>query len=167
MRLATRATVRVNPATLTRAQRAAETAARIVFPELNAAFQDALGTKAWDWPRDTYRGGAFRRDGSRTKGRRVPAGLRNIVDMGTLRASNSIEISGNLCTFRWAVGYATAVHYGANIHPWGDKTRPLVSLPARPWTSAVLGTIRIPGIEPYDYRAQYKASFIQAFRTLK
>jgi hypothetical protein len=166
MRLATRATVRVNPATLTRAQRASEAAARIVFPELNSAFQDALGTKAWDWPRTTYRGGTYRRDGSRTKGIAVTS-PRNIVDLGTLRASNSFEVSGNLCTFRWAVGYATAVHYGADIHPWGAKTRPLVNLPARPWTSAVLGTIRIPGIEPYDYREQFRASFIQAWRNLK
>jgi hypothetical protein len=166
MRLATRATVRVNPATLTRAQRASEAAARIVFPELNSAFQDALGTKAWDWPRTTYRGGTYRRDGSRTKGIAVTS-PRSIVDLGTLRASNSFEVSGNLCTFRWAVGYATAVHYGADIHPWGDKTRPLVNLPARPWTSAVLGTVLIPGIEPYDYREQYRASFIQAWRNLK
>ena len=166
MRLATRATVRVNPATLSRAQRASEAAARIVFPGLNAAFQDALGTKAWDWPRTTYRGGTYRRDGTRTKGIAVTS-PRNIVDLGTLRASNSFQVSGSLCTFRWAVSYATAVHYGANIHPWGDKTRPLVNLPARPWTSAVIGTIRIPGIEPYDYRAQYKASFIQAWRNLK
>ena len=166
MRLATRATVRVNPATLSRAQRAAETAARIVFPELNGAFQDALNAKVWTWDRTTYRGGTYRRDGTRTKGIAVTS-PRNIVDLGTLRASNSFEVSGSLCTFRWAVGYATAVHYGANIHPWGDKTRPLVNLPARPWTSAVLGTIRILGIEPYDYRAQYKASFIQAWRNLK
>ena len=166
MRLATRATVRVNPTTLTRAQRASETAARIVFPELNSAFQDALGTKAWEWPRVTMRGGTFRRDGSRTAGRPVSS-PRNIVDMGTLRASNSFQITGSLCTFRWAVGYATAVHYGANIHPWGDKSRPLVNLPARPWTSAVLGTIRVAGLEPYDYREQYRASFIQAWRNLK
>jgi hypothetical protein len=166
MRLATRATVRVNPATLSRAQRASEAAARIVFPELNSAFQDALGSKVWEWPRTTYRGGTFRRDGSRTKGRPVGS-PRNIVDLGTLRASNSFQITGSLCTFRWAVGYATAVHYGANIHPWGDKTRPLVNLPARPWTGAVLGTIRIAGLEPYDYREQFKASFIQAWRKLQ
>jgi hypothetical protein len=167
MRVATRATVRVNPATLTRAQRASEAAARVVFPELNSAFQGALGSRVWYHPRDTQRGGSYRRDGSRTKGVLVRAGLRNIVDLGTLRASNSFQISGSLCTFRWAVGYATAAHNGANIHPWGDKTRPLVNIPPKPWTSAVLGTIKIPGIEPYDYRARYRASFIQAFRSLK
>jgi hypothetical protein len=120
----------------------------------------------WNWPRTTYRRGSLRKDGTRTKGFKVTS-PRNIVDLGTLRASNGFEVSGNLCTFRWAVGYATAVHYGANIHPFGDKSKPLVNLPARPWTSAVLGAIRIPGIEPYDYRAQYKASFIQAWRNLK
>ena len=166
MRLATRATVRVNPATLSRAQRASEAAARIVFPELNSAFQDALGSKVWPWPRTTMRGGTFRRDGSRTPGRPVGS-PRNIVDLGTLRASNSFQITGSLCTFRWAVGYATAVHFGANIHPFGDRTKPLVNLPARPWTDAVLGTIKIPGLEPYDYREQYRASFIQAWRKLQ
>ena len=166
MRLKSRISVQVKIDVAGKSQRAAEAAARIVFPELNSAFQDAIGSPVWQWPRETVRGATYRRDGTRTPGK-VVGSPRNIVDLGTLRDSNYFNISGTMGTFRWAVGYATAVHYGANIHPWGDKTRPLVNLPARPWTSAVLGTIRIPGIEPYDYRAQYKASFIQAFRNLK
>lgn len=165
MRIATRASVQLTPDIRVRSGRAAEAAARVVFPELNAAFLDAMGSKVWAWPRTTYRGGTYRRDGTRTKGQAVGS-PRNIVDLGTLRASNSFSISGSLATFRWSAGYATAVHYGANIHPFGDRSKPLVNLPARPWTSAVLGTIRVAGIEPYDYRAQFRAAFISQWRRL-
>lgn len=164
MKLSVRAgSTRLDPSVLSRSRRAADAAARVVFPELNSAFQDALGSKVWPWPRVTMRGATYRRDGTRTPGRAVGS-PRNIVDLGTLRASNSFQVTGTLATFRWAVGYATAVHYGANIHPFGDRSKPLVNLPARPWTSAVLGTIRIAGIEPYDYQEQFRSSFIQAFR---
>lgn len=165
MRVGVRSRVQLTRNIAVRNGRAAEQAARIVFPELNSAFQDALGSKVWSWPRTTIRQGALKRDGTRGKGFTVTS-PRNIVDVGTLRASNSLAISGTRATFTWSVGYATAVHYGANIHPWGDKSRPLVNLPARPWTSAVLGTIRIPGLEPYDYREQFRASFIRAWRNL-
>lgn len=165
MRLNVQARAQLTPNIAVRTGRAAEQAARIVFPELNSAFQDALGSKVWPWPRTTIRGATYRRDGSRTPGRTVGS-PRNIVDLGTLRASNAFQVTGSFCTFRWVVGYATAVHYGANIHPFGDRSRPLVNLPARPWTDAVLGTIRVAGIEPYDYREQFRASFIQAWRRL-
>lgn len=165
MKVSVRTRVQLTPRIAVRSGRAAEIAARVVFPELNSAFQDALGTKAWDWPRETIRGATYRQDGTRTPGRKVGS-PRNIVDLGTLRASNSFQVNGSLCTFRWSVGYATAVHNGANIHPWGDKSRPLVNLPARPWTSAVLGTIRVPGIEPYDYREAFRANFIKAWKNL-
>lgn len=165
MRIRIRASVQLTPDSRVRSGRAAEAAARMVFPDLNAAFLDAMGSKVWAWPRTTYRGGTYRRDGTRTKGQAVGS-PRNIVDLGTLRASNSFSISGSLATFRWSAGYATAVHYGANIHPFGDRSKPLVNLPARPWTSAVLGTIRVAGIEPYDYRAQFRAAFISQWRRL-
>ncbi len=161
MKLKARVNVRVNLDVAGKSQRAAESAARIVFPELNSAFQDAIGSPVWQWPRETVRGSTYRRDGTRTPGR-IVGSPRNIVDLGTLRASNYFSISGTIGTFRWAVGYATAVHYGANIHPWGDMTR-TVNLPARPWTDAVLGKILVPGIEPYNYREVYKAAFISAW----
>lgn len=165
MRIGTRVKVQVTMDTLARSRKAADAAARIVFPELNAAFQDAIGSKVWYWPRTTIRRGSLRRDGTRGKGFPVTT-PRNIVDLGTLRQSNSFQISGSRCTFRWSVGYATAVHYGANIHPYGDRSRPLVNLPARPWTSAVLGTISVPGVDRYDYRAQFRAQYIAAWRRL-
>ena len=161
MKLKSRIKVQVKLDIAGKSQRAAEAATRIVIPELNSAFQDAIGSPVWQWPRKTVRGSTYRRDGTRTKGKVVES-PRNIVDLGTLRASGYFVISGTLATFRWPVGYATAVHYGANIHPWGDKTR-TVNLPARPWTDAVLGKIRVAGIEPYNYREVYKAAFISAW----
>ena len=162
MRLKSRISVQVKIDVAGKSQRAAEEAARTVFPELNSAFQDAIGSSVWQWPRETVRGATYRRDGTRTPGK-VVGSPRNIVDLGALRASNSFRISGTMGAFRWAVGYATAVHYGANIHPWGDKTR-TVNLPARPWTDAVLGKILVPGIEPYNYKEVYKAAFISAWK---
>ena len=161
MRLKSRVSVQVNLDVAGKSQRAAESAARIVFPELNSAFQDAIGSPVWQWPRETVRGATYRRDGTRTPGKVVKA-PRNIVDLGTLRASNYFSISGTMGTFRWAVGYATAVHYGAEIYPWGDKTR-TVNLPARPWTDAVLGKILVAGIEPYNYKEVYKTAFVAAW----
>lgn len=162
MRLKERISVRVKVDIAGKSQRASESAARIVFPELFSAFQDAIGSPVWQWPRETIRGSTYRRDGTRTPGK-VVGSPRNIVDLGTLRASGYITVNGSLGTFRWAVGYATAVHYGANIHPWGDKSRPTVNLPARPWTDAVLGRILVAGIEPYNYREVYKTAFVAAW----
>ena len=164
MKVNTRISVRVTLDIAQKGQRAAEAAARIVFPELNSAFQDAIGSPVWQWPRETIRGSTYRRDGTRTAGK-VVGSPRNIVDLGTLKQSNYFSISGTMGTFRWAVGYATAVHYGANIHPWGDKTR-TVNLPARPWVDAVLGKLLVAGIEPYNYREVYKAAFINAWKAL-
>jgi hypothetical protein len=153
MKLTARTSVKVNLDVAGRSRKAAESAAKLVFPELNSAFQDALGSKVWSWPRTTIR----------SNGQEVGS-PRPIVDTGILKASNSFAISGTLGTFKWAVNYATAVHYGASIHPWGDREREKVTLPPRPWTSAVLGTIRVAGIEPYDYRSQFKAAFIASWR---
>jgi len=148
--------VKVSTGFSSRTTQAAEAAARIVFPELNSAFQAALGSKAWDWPRVTIR----------SNGQEVGS-PRNIVDNGTLRASNSFTMNGLTATFKWSVGYATAVHYGANIHPWGDKDRPKVNLPARPWTSAVLGVVKVSGIEEFDYNGAFNRAFIREWNKIK
>lgn len=135
-------------------QRAAETAARIVFPELNSAFQDALGSEVWPHPLGT----TIRSNGSEV------GSPRNIVDTGILRASNTFTINGLIATFGWTVGHATAVHYGATIYPWGNKNAKPVTLPPKPWTSAVLGTVNVSGIEPYPYKVKFKDAFIISFK---
>lgn len=133
--------------------RAAESSARIVFAELNSAFQDAIGSEVWPWnlPNPTIRSGGL-----------IVTTPRNIVDTGILRASNTFAIEGTTATFGWTVGWATAVHYGATIHPWGNKNAKPVNLPPRPWTSAVLGTVKVSGIEPYPYQVKFKDYFVLA-----
>lgn len=152
MRLSVKTSVKVNLDVSSRTASAMSQAVRIVAPELNSAFQDAIGSKVWDHPRATVR----------SNGQTVTS-PRNIVDTGILKASNSFEINGNLVTYKWAVGYAAAQHWGANIYPWGNKKARKVNLPPKPWTAAVLGAIIVPGIEPYDYRSTLKIAFITAW----
>lgn len=159
-------TVRVKLDFAGKAQRAAVMATQMVAPELNAAFQDAMGSPVWQWPRETVRRGSLDSQGRRGPGYRVFS-PRNIVDQGRLRQSNEYRITGLLIVFMWTEPYAAAVHYGAEIHPWGDKTKEKVKLPARPWTDAVLGTIVNPGIEPYPIALQWKAAFTSAWRKIK
>jgi hypothetical protein len=137
-----------------KARRASEAAARAVYAELNARFQDAIGTKAWSWPRSTVR----------SNGGIIPSGLRNIVDSSTLRSSNpGPQITGLSVTYRWGVNYAAAVHQGAMIRPWGNKSAAPVLLPARPWTSAVLGTVQVSGIEVYPLDRRFRQLWLARF----
>lgn len=143
---------------------ASRQAAEDVFVELNGRFQDAIGRIAdWNWPRDTVR---WRTRGKKRMGKGVviPAGPRNIKEWGTLQRSNTGPIIRGLeVEFRWPVPYATAVHEGARIYPWGNKKRK-VTLPARPWTSAVLGKRRVGGIPVYPLRSRYRALWLAHFK---
>ena len=138
-----------------KARQASQQAAKAVFAELNGRFQDAIGSKAWPWPdRTTYRSGGP-----------ITGGPRTIVDTANLRGSNpGPAISGLRAEFRWGAPYATAVHEGAVIYPYGDRTRTPVILPMRPWTAAVLGTIPYNGIPVYDLRKRYAAVWLAKFR---
>lgn len=158
--------VRVTLNIAQKAQQAAIEATRIVAPDINASFQDAMGSPVWQWPRETIRRGSLDSSGKRGPGYRVFS-PRDIVDQGRLRQSNEYIISGTLVLFKWTEPYAAAVHYGAEIYPWGDKTKDKVKLPPRPWTDAVLGNIIVPGIEPYPIALQWKAAFVAAWRKTK
>lgn len=130
-----------------KARKASEQAARSVFLQLNGRFQAALGAKVWSWPNVTIRSGGT-----------TAGGTRNIVDSGLLRQSNSgPKITGLRAIYRWATPYATAVHEGAVLTNG-------TTLPARPWTSAVLGTEPQPGIEVFDVRKSYRDAWLQFFR---
>lgn len=117
------------------ANAASEAAVRAIAGELNARFQDAIGSKVWSWPNATRR----------SNGKIVPAGLRTIVDSGALRQSNAVQITGPVAVFRWSVNYASAIHEGATLWNGG------VILP-RPWTRAVMGDETVAGVQPYDYK---------------
>lgn len=136
-----------------RAEEAAQVAAKVVFTEMNGRFQDAIGSKVWQWPRQTVR----------SNGRAVGS-PRNIVDTGALRQSNIFTQSGYEAVFRWTQNYASFVHEGAMVYPFGDTSRERVYNPGRPWTSAVLGTEKVVGIEPYDYRKRFREVWLKAMK---
>ena len=145
MRVRARTSVRINLSVESRARAAADAAAKIVFNEAFAEILDTTGSKVWSWPRGES--------------------PRNIVDSGLLRASGSVTINSTLAHYRFVLNYATAVHNGAWIYPFGDRTKERVFLPPRPFVTAVLGIERYPGITPYDLQAQFRENFRTAWRT--
>lgn len=148
------------------AQKAFQSAAR----ELFGAMQQSFTAKAWDWPQDLptrkLKGATLKEKiASYNNGDGVRAGSpRNLIDVGNLRQSGYYEFVGPYkARFTWSANYATAVHEGARIHPWGNKDR-TVTLPARPWTAAVLGRIRVPGIEPFPLQQRLRDVWLAEFR---
>jgi hypothetical protein len=132
--------VRVSSGNLrARAEAAAQRASQIVMGDLFAAFQQSFTAKAWEWPRQTQR----------TVG--VVGSPRNLIDTGNLRQSGAFRMTGPYqATFKWSALYATAVHEGAMIYPWGNRDAQKVRLPPRPWTRAVLGQESVSGVKVYD-----------------
>ena len=123
-------------------KRAAETAFHQTAAELDGRFTDAISSSVWPWPRPSKRGVAG--IGLKEKARnyaQAPYNTfqpRSIVDDGGLKQSKVFTLSGVTAKWSWTVDYAAAVHDGARIHPWGDPNNGTVTLPARPWTTAVL-----------------------------
>jgi hypothetical protein len=130
-----------------KARAASEAAAKAVFLQLNNRFQSAIRSPVYSWPGETIRSNG-----------QVAGTKRNIVDSAALFQSNTgPEIDGLRVRYSWRVGYAAAVHEGAVLQNG-------TVLPARPWTSAVLGTESVDGIEVYDYRKAFKDVWLQKFK---
>lgn len=127
------------------AAQAAEKAAKAAFSELFGEMQDAIGQKVWSWPRQTVRS-----NGS------IAGSPRTAVDTGLLRASGvALFPTATTCTFVWTATYASFVHDGAWIFPYGDRRRERVYTPGRPWTLAVSGAQKIQGIVPYPFAQRF------------
>lgn len=154
-----------------RAEASAQKATEAVMREVFAAFQQSFTAKAWDWPDDLptrkLKGATLaEKIRSYRKGEGIRAGNpRNLIDVGSLRQSGAWELSGYTATFRWSANYATAVHEGATIRPWGNKRAMPVRLPARPWTAAVLGRVTVPGIRPFPIEQRLKDVWLAYFRS--
>jgi hypothetical protein len=135
------------------AEQAAQRATEIVMGELFGAFQQSFTAQAWTWPRET----------KRTVG--TAGSPRNIIDTGSLRQSGYYKMTGPYqATFTWSANYATAVHEGALIFPWGNRDASRVQLPARPWTRAVLGQESVSGIVKYDVADRLKNVWLAQLR---
>ena len=145
-------------------RKATEDAFAEVTGELTARFDDAVSGNYWPWPRESKRFGGGRdlsdvarkwRDASFNTG-----SPRSIVDSGDLKQSRDFDLNLASLTAEWSwnVDYAAAVHEGAYINPFGDKSR-TVQLPARPWTQAVLeGNTSATGIPVYQVGPNLKAA---------
>lgn len=147
-----------------RAESAARDASRVVFSQLNGRFLAAMNEPVWNWPRNLptrkLKGATVREKlASYLAGDGIAPGFkRNIIDIGSLRQSYTFDLSGTTAEYRWTAAYAGYVHDGANIFPWGNRRR-RVYLPPRPWTSAVLGTVRVDGITPYIPADEFERIF--------
>lgn len=154
-----------------RAEAAAQKATQAVMRELFAAFQQSFTAKAWDWPSDLptrkLKGATLaEKIRSYEKGEGSRAGNpRNLIDVGNLRQTGSYEMTGPYAAkFTWSANYATAVHEGARIYPWGNRSASPVTLPARPWTAAVLGRVKVSGITPFPFQQRLRDTWLVYFK---
>lgn len=133
-----------------RAEAAAKKAAEAAMRELFAAMQQSFTAKAWAWPGTTQR-----RVGT-------VGSPRNIIDIGNLRQSGSYQMTGPYSArFTWSANYATAVHEGYRR----NRADGGASLwPARPWTSAVLGRVQVPGIQPFPLQQRLRDTWLAYFK---
>ena len=164
--------VKVQSTDLTaRAEQAAEQAMKIVMGELEAAFSQSFTAKAWDWPRETVRGLTGGTISEKLENLRKGKGFvvgspRNLIDIGNpgLRGMTYKEqISKYRWRFVWFAPYANLTHEGGWIRPWGNKNA-RVDIPARPWTSAVLGTERVAAIRPFPLQQRLKDVWMARFK---
>jgi hypothetical protein len=139
------------------AEAAAQRATEIVMGELFAAFQQSFTAQAWDWPRSlptrNLKGDTLKkRAASYRKGEGItPPNPRNVLDQGNLRQTGSWQMTGPYqATFKWSALYATFVHEGGSMKPWGNDNAQRVIIPARPWTRAVLGQENVNNIQTYN-----------------
>lgn len=166
--------IKVNVTTgnlVARAEEAARVASEKVLAELFAAFQQSFTAKAWEWPyslatRKLSGANLAERVASFNAGDGInPGSPRNLIDTGNLRQTGSFRMVGPFkAEFRWSANYATAVHEGAYIWPWGNRNAARVYLPPRPWTRAVLGLENVPGIKTYDLGDRLQNVWLQAMR---
>jgi phage gpG-like protein len=92
------------------------------------AFQNAIASDIWEWPRETLR-----------QNRDVVSSPRDIYDTGELYDSLVISRTANAAEYTWEADYAAIVHDGAT-------TKNGTELPARPWTKVGLEECDAPGI---------------------
>lgn len=79
------------------------------------------------------------------------SGTADIYDTGLLLKSGSVVSTGDGIAISYTAPYASLVHYGGYIHPYGN-TNTKVYLPPRPWIQSVLtGNGPIPKFDIAEY----------------
>ncbi|WP_445634514.1 HK97 gp10 family phage protein [Nostoc sp. DSM 114161] len=92
------------------------------------AFQNAIASDIWEWPRETLRNNGD-----------LVTSPRNIIDEEELIDSLVISRTANAAQFTWESDHAAIVHDGAT-------TKNGTELPARPWTKIGLEECDAAGI---------------------
>ena len=146
-------------------RKAAEQALKQTAAELDGRFTDAISGQYWTWD-NRYGGQSKRGLSGSTVGERAKqwksasfntARQRSIVDSGELKQSGTFNVSGLKASWKWTADYAAAVHDGARIQPWGNRSAGAVTLPGRPWTDAVLiGGVGNYSGQTYDITEELK-----------
>jgi len=104
-----------------------EYAASVASKAIEQALDVAVSSPVWNWS---------------------SGGARDIVDTGRLKDSLSISVSGGDISIYYSAPYASVVHEGGYIRPYGNKKIDAVYLPGRPWVDAVLfGNGPVPSVD--------------------
>lgn len=162
--------VTVNGSLRAKAEQAMQKAAENVSRELFQEFQASLSAKAWDWPWNLPTRGlsgdtlAKKLANYKAGKGKLAGNPRSIKDEGNLGRTGSWQMTGPYSAqFKWSAEYATLVHEGGTIRAWGNENAPR-NLPARPWTSAVLGKVQVPGIRVFPLEKRLKDVWLARFR---
>lgn len=99
---------------------------------LESALNDAMQSSIWD-------------------------GGTDIIDTGELMNSLTVSIQGDTLTMDYTAEYASFVHYGGYLAPYGNKSIDKVYIPGRPWVDAVVQGYG--GFQPIDFAELYGRAF--------
>jgi len=91
----------------------------------------------------------------------TPSGAADIYDTGQLMESGTVVSTGRGLTIAYTAPYASLVHFGGYIHPYGNLNA-RVYLPPRPWIQSVLsGNGPVP---QFDLARYYMDEILAEFR---
>lgn len=123
---------------------------------LPGLLDQALEASVWSWPRTTLR-----------KNGTTAGTSRNIVDTGALKGSVKVVTkylkTKSIFSVVYKSPYASLIHYGGYIVPYGDPSRQKVYIPGRPWVTAVIEG-NTAGINFIDTSDIMEASISQAWQ---
>jgi hypothetical protein len=141
----TKASKKERVAAKTKLVKAHQAGVKAVEDKIGFALDKAVRSKTWVW-----------RDGA----------TRDIVDTGKLLRSRQLKVqylqTKAVIGIQYTAPYATLVHYGGAIQPYGNRNAATVLIPARPWIDAIFeGSY---GIEKFDLSKPYNAAFKAAFK---
>lgn len=119
-------------------EEAIQNALKGVQADLKAALDAALRSSVWNWP---------------------TGGSRDIYNTGQLLASGRVILSKNKLAVSYGASYASIVHDGGYIFPYGNQNLRPIYLPGRPWISSTLyGGGPVPQFD-------FKASLMRHLKT--